>query len=345
MDKTCCGGTCTDTQTDPNSCGVCGHSCLGGTCVAGQCQPVLLGRYDRYLGDNGISLGDAYVYAKGETNLLVRVKKDGTDLTAAPVATFATSGCPGGGAEEINGRVFYQWNDGSTCRMAVCSTNDCDGTTVGFAPANIGTQGYKFALDRANLRLFWYDAVSKRVMTAPASASGTPAVTTVTSADIPAASAGYWMGYAAGGILFSSGQYISRLPATGGIYQQLLDTSGVDLNTLWASSSRLYFSDDSGTKFLTLPTAAGGYQSLGTSMAHVLWSDDVDLYWTSGNQSSLYACKVDKCLATTNTVFTTNCIINSIQGEAAAVYWGSYGGCVAPGAATMDNLQIWKLAR
>jgi hypothetical protein len=37
-----CDGSCTDTNTDPNNCGACGHNCLGGACVAGQCQPVIL---------------------------------------------------------------------------------------------------------------------------------------------------------------------------------------------------------------------------------------------------------------------------------------------------------------
>ncbi len=31
-----------DTQTDPTSCGACGHDCQGGACQAGACQPVVL---------------------------------------------------------------------------------------------------------------------------------------------------------------------------------------------------------------------------------------------------------------------------------------------------------------
>lgn len=37
-------------QTDPESCGVCGHSCLGGECVAGECRAVVLASG---LGDSG----------------------------------------------------------------------------------------------------------------------------------------------------------------------------------------------------------------------------------------------------------------------------------------------------
>lgn len=43
------GGAC-DTQSDPNGCGQCGHSCLGGACRAGTCQPVVLAKG---LGDSG----------------------------------------------------------------------------------------------------------------------------------------------------------------------------------------------------------------------------------------------------------------------------------------------------
>jgi hypothetical protein len=103
------------------------------------------------LGRNGISIGDAYVYAKGETNLLVRAKKDGSSLTANSLPTFATSGCQGGAAEEINGRVFYQWNDGTTCRMAVCSPDDCDGTTQGFSASSSTSYVQRFAVDRTNV--------------------------------------------------------------------------------------------------------------------------------------------------------------------------------------------------
>jgi hypothetical protein len=37
-----CGGSCVDSQSDPNNCGRCGHGCVGGACVAGQCQSWLV---------------------------------------------------------------------------------------------------------------------------------------------------------------------------------------------------------------------------------------------------------------------------------------------------------------
>ena len=38
--KTCCGGKCVDTKTDPHNCGVCGTVCKSGLCVNGLCCPV-----------------------------------------------------------------------------------------------------------------------------------------------------------------------------------------------------------------------------------------------------------------------------------------------------------------
>jgi hypothetical protein len=61
---------------DPESCGVCGHSCLGGTCLAGVCQPVVLASGqgdsafpgytndigDPHTGPDRIAADEAYVY-------------------------------------------------------------------------------------------------------------------------------------------------------------------------------------------------------------------------------------------------------------------------------------------
>src|ERR1700734_708942 len=40
--------TCPDTQSDPQSCGACGHDCLGGAGAAGLCQPVVLAGHEVY---------------------------------------------------------------------------------------------------------------------------------------------------------------------------------------------------------------------------------------------------------------------------------------------------------
>jgi hypothetical protein len=62
--------------SDPESCGVCGHSCLGGACLAGACEPVVLASGqgdsafpgfqndigDPHTGPDRIAVDDAFVY-------------------------------------------------------------------------------------------------------------------------------------------------------------------------------------------------------------------------------------------------------------------------------------------
>jgi hypothetical protein len=338
-----CAGTCVNVQNSSTNCGTCGHDCSGGTCAGGQCQPLLVGRYDRYLGENGLSLGANDVYGKGETNLIVRARKDGSSYSASSyLATFGTSGCAGGGVAEINGRVFYQWNDGASCRMAVCSTSDCDGTTQGISPAGATSWVQSFGADTTNERVFWYDPASKRFLLASAPASGTPTPTTISSGDIT--NAPTWTGYSSGGILFSDTSTslvtINRLPASGGSVQHVASGTGINLNALWASSSRLYFSDASTINYVALPTGSGGAKLIRSSAAQLLWSDDVELYWVDASDSTkLMTCALGNCASTTKTTFTSKCSISGLRGENNAIFWGTSGG------ACPDNMQLWKLAR
>ena len=342
---TTCSGTCVNIQNSSTNCGTCGHDCSGGACAAGQCQPLLIGRYDRYLGANGLSLGANDAYGKGETNLLVRAKKDGSSYSASSdLATFGTSGCAGGGVAEIGGRVFYQWNDGASCRMAVCSTTDCDGTTQGISPAGAASWVQSFGADTTSERVFWYDPASKRFMVASAVASGTPTPTTISSGDITNAPA--WTGYSSGGILFSDTSSslvtVNRLPASGGSVQQVASGTGINLNALWASASRLYFSDASSINYVALPTGSGGAKLITSSAAQLLWSDDVDLYWVDAlDQSKLMTCALSNCAATTKTTFTAKCTIGGLRGEKNAIFWGASGGACPDSM----RMQLWKLAR
>jgi len=266
----------------------------------------------------------------------------GSYSASAYLATFGTSGCAGGGVAEINGRVFYKWNDGTSCRMAVCSTTDCDGSTQGISTAGAASWVQNFAADTTNERVFWYDPASKRFMVASAVASGTPTPTTVSSGDITNTPG--WTGYSSGGILFSettnSLVTINRLPASGGSVQSVITATGINLNALWASSSRLYFSDASTINYVVLPTGAGGAKLIASSAARRLWSDDVDLYWVDASDSTkLMTCALSNCASTTRTAVTAKCTIGGLGGESNAIFWGTSGsGCP-------DNMQLWKLAR
>ena len=324
-------------QIEKNSCGVCGHDCLGGDCVAGQCQAMMLGRYDRYFGDNALSIGADYVYGKGETNLVTRARKDGTSLTTQPLPTFATSGCGGGGGEEIDGRFFYQWYDGATCRMAFCSLTDCDGSTTAFSSAAPSSYVHGFALDRAMSRVFWYDGTSMRFLVAPT--TGTPMPASIPSADVT--NDGSWVRYASGGLVFQNGSELLRLPASGGV---LTGLGTAALVNYFATPTRLYWASAGAIYYLALPTGSGGPQKIVDSTAWQIWTDDKDLYWTD-TRSHIQKCRLDNCAGSIQSVFTSGCSLTSLGGEGNALYWLQMGSCPAPGNAAGDRAQIWKIAR
>lgn len=340
--QTLCGNSCVDTKVDSRNCGSCGHDCMEGMCSFGKCQPVLLGRYDRYLGQNGISLGDQYVYGKGETNLVVRAKKDGTSLGTAPLPTFATSGCPGGGVEEVDGRVFYQWNDGTTCRIAVCSSSDCDGTTQGISSTTPSSYVQSFVADRAGSRLFWYDGTSKRFMTASTKGNTVPAPAPVPSVDLAVSRP--WTGYAAGGIFFDDGTSMFRMPASGGVATRLFDSADIVTATLWSTESRFYWSAHSIITAVALPTPSGGPETIIAMSAKHLWSDDRDLYWDSDGLN-IQHCSLENCQATTALLATSPCDIIAIRGDDRAIYWGGYGACKQSSSSATDKAQLLKIAR
>ena len=133
---------------------------------------------------------------------------------------------------------------------------------------------------------------------------------------------------------------IDRLPASGGSVQSVTSGTSINLNALWPSSSRLYFSDASTISYVNLPTGSGGSKLIVSSTAGRLWSDDIDLYWVDASDSTkLMSCALSDCASTTKTTFDADCTIGGLRGESNAIYWGiSGGGCT-------DTLQLWKLAR
>jgi len=71
----------TDTQTDPNNCGLCGHSCLGGACLGGACQPLLLASGQDAVGI-AVDATTAYWVAGDNPGALMKVSKTGGKATA-----------------------------------------------------------------------------------------------------------------------------------------------------------------------------------------------------------------------------------------------------------------------
>jgi hypothetical protein len=76
------GGCETDLQTNAESCGACGHSCLGGQCVGGKCQPFQLASASR---PNGVAVDATNVYFTFPSVPAIQsVGRDGTCTPASP---------------------------------------------------------------------------------------------------------------------------------------------------------------------------------------------------------------------------------------------------------------------
>ncbi len=143
--------TCSDTQSDPNNCGTCGHSCLGGACSAGVCQPVNLAS-----GQSGPTalvvvrnrvywLNNAWGNPAGSS--VMAVGTDGTGMT-----TLATWGGNGSNVDPnalaTDGVSLYWTNHDGMSVMRV----GLDGT--GFA--TIATnQSYPNGIASGGSHLFW----------------------------------------------------------------------------------------------------------------------------------------------------------------------------------------------
>jgi hypothetical protein len=121
---------CGDTQTDPNHCGRCDHSCLGGQCAGGKCQPIELARGPA--GATGIALDDRNVYwSSYDGNAILKVPKTGGNPTTlaqaangvqSPLGVFVE----GGYVYWVNTVLFY----GSIMRCPVLGCGASPETVV-----------------------------------------------------------------------------------------------------------------------------------------------------------------------------------------------------------------------
>jgi hypothetical protein len=78
-----CGNACADLGSDPNNCGVCGHSCRGGSCSGGTCAPTVLASNENV---NSFALGASDVFYNGATQL-----RSVSKLGGSPQTLFDTS--------------------------------------------------------------------------------------------------------------------------------------------------------------------------------------------------------------------------------------------------------------
>jgi len=157
------GASCTDTTSDPNNCGACGHSCLGGTCSTSVCQPFPLGTTTQDKADH-LQLSGGMVYVLTENGATSGQTRDVWSLDAAtpstpveiqgaPSPSNAYPGC-------VMGGTLYLAPSTCTvpCSLYACSVSNCAATSQPIVANSISAivAGGPYC-DVANQQIVWFE--------------------------------------------------------------------------------------------------------------------------------------------------------------------------------------------
>jgi hypothetical protein len=280
---------CVDTTSDSKNCGTCGHDCLGGTCSGGQCQPVLIAQY---LGNPEIIyVGADSVYLTTDLGFVGRAKKDGSDLKPPAMPGFASSAYFGTLVGEDGNRVFLVRTPGSVPQLTYCLPSGCDATATPIG----GSYTQYFAVDDVDHQLIWVDYSPSRIMAS--SSLGTISGTPILGGTLASGASGSRLVYAQGGIFYSDGNSVYRLPISGGsLIGVALGTS--PLTILGANSAFLYVYDGSAIGYVPLPNGTGHAPTplIGASVSPNVDGhfavDDSSAYWVD---QGVKTCQLSNC--------------------------------------------------
>ncbi|MDB4939024.1 MAG: putative serine/threonine-protein kinase pknH [Labilithrix sp.] len=287
-----------DLQSDPTSCGSCGHSCRGSACSGGVCaeQVVASGGLDPV-----IAVDDSNVYFSlpldGSAASLQRAPKNGGATVPLVNTGYVASMAIGGG------RLVWatkESNSGGSLDDVVdsCALPGCASAMNAFAADN---QRRSFFVAADASRMFWIvgqsagrGAVESCPITGcadaptsiapPTGGSGTSARIAVTKNDV------FWA--------LSNGS-LAHCPKSGGCdaaTAAIADTAGV--LALAADAANAYFWTKSGLFSCAAPDCAGGPKKLTTfaGFADAVWlaTDGTDVFFAQG-VGGVSACPITGC--------------------------------------------------
>jgi hypothetical protein len=140
----CCSGGCSDSTSDPENCGSCGHDCAGGLCSAGVCQPAAVGGpADGSDLAGPIAVDSEWIYATTSSGVL-RAPLSDNDGALAPLVT----GRAGAYGIATNGTYVYWTEPPNGLVMGVAASGGAP-----FTVASGQTNATLVAVDAVNL--YW----------------------------------------------------------------------------------------------------------------------------------------------------------------------------------------------
>lgn len=268
---------CSNTQTDAENCGSCGHSCLGGECQSGKCQPVLLA--EEQFRVSGLALDDGYAYwpnFPGPQNIVGqgRIQRASFSGDGKIEAIVSDQANPSGPVFEGD---YLFFSNVLCCSSTIMRVKKTGGTPTPIASGQAGPQGV--FLDGGIV--YWANHVAGGAVMAVATTNGT-AAPLYANQDRPqwiAADATnlYWTELEAG--------TIRKGPKTGGASGIAIVTGEKNPVLLSVAGGYLFWRNDSG--MMRLPLNAGSAAAfepqeqhigpLTTDAQTVVWANDVGI--------------------------------------------------------------------
>jgi hypothetical protein len=323
-----CGNQCTDTATDWQNCGSCGHDCLAGSCVAGVCQAgalALAGSSD-ILAIDGT---DVYWAAYNPSEIL-KCAKGGCNL-------LPTSLWKDGNWGVINTNIAFDANDVywfetawvgqvSTNRLVKCAKSGCNNLPTVVYEETASTAG-PFFLATDGTDAYWtndHEGTVKKCALGGCNNSATTIASGLTSPRSIAVDGTnvYWATQDnAGAVMKCAKAGCNNAPAT-------LASSQNWTMSLLVDNANVYWANYTGGELMkcSLGGCSGNPTALASSQQP--WGsaiDTSDVYWTDLIGGKILKCGINGCNGTPVTVLDKQKVPGAMAADAKGIYWSTQG--------------------
>jgi hypothetical protein len=315
-----CSGTCVDTNTNPNNCGACGHSCspsLGGTCVNGGCTPFQLSNS----GGSELFVDPTNVYPyytnSFGTFLTIVARADGTvGNSFSYFATFVV-------AQDASN--FYLYETEGTSGTQICQI---DKTTMKVVNTCIYPQGNaSVAIGVAGTTLWWVD--SAHTLWGGTTAGGTPnSLDTGAGLVLAADTAGLVWDEQGGALSLSS----SATSVAAGTVVHPSGPFSSNPTMLVSDSTYAYWYNSADASLYRTARDNSGYIKLSTlqNAPSQLAVDPLYVYWTDSTAGIIWRVAISGHASAVQVGTQAN--VSGVAVDSRAIYWSTYDSTNSSGA-------------